>query len=78
MEGLKHMLAWCLVIDYSILIVWAVFSLIGREWFGRTWGSMFDIPPEKVRSINFLCIAIFKMGVIIFNLVPYLALRIMS
>ena len=78
MEGLKHLLAWCLVINYTILIVWFVIFLLGRDWLTRIHGKMFGVPPEKINTMMYLLIGIYKLGILLLNLVPYLALRIVS
>jgi hypothetical protein len=78
MEGLRHLLAWCLVINYTVLIVWCVATIIGHDWIARMHGKLFRLPIEKFSSINYLGIAFFKIGILLFNLTPYLALRIMA
>jgi len=34
------------------------------------------MPVEKFNTIHYEAIALYKLGILIFNLVPYLALRI--
>lgn len=76
-EILRHFFAWCSVLNYTILILWCVLTLwvptsltIATKWFGVT--------EEKFNSLNYAGIMYYKLGVILFNLVPYLALRIMA
>ena len=38
----------------------------------------FRLPSEQFDAINFAGIVFFKVGVILFNLVPYVALRIVG
>jgi len=76
--ALRHFFAWCTVINYAIVIVWFVAFLIGREWISALHGRLFNIPAEKVKTMHFMGIAFYKIGILLFNLVPYLALRILG
>ena len=76
--ALRHFFAWCTVINYAILIVWFAAMLIGRDWVAQVHGKLFDVPGEKIKTINYLGIAFYKIGILLFNLVPYLVLRIMG
>lgn len=78
MEGLRHLLAWCTVINYAILMLWFAVFVASRAWITGLHGKLFDIDAEKVRSMHFIGIAIYKILILVFNLVPYIALRIMS
>lgn len=77
MEALRHSLAWCTVINYIILIIWFLAIVFARVPISRLHGRFFDLPVDKFNSINYLGISFYKIGILLFNLVPYLALRIM-
>jgi hypothetical protein len=77
-EALRHFLAWCTVINYIILIVWCLAIVFARVPISRLQGRFFDLPVDKFNSINYLGISFYKIGIMLFNLVPYLALRIMA
>jgi hypothetical protein len=78
MLGLRHLLAWCTVINYAILMLWFAVFLASRAWITGMHGRLFDVPVEKIKSVNYLLMGVYKLGILLFNLVPYLALRIMS
>jgi hypothetical protein len=72
-ETLRHLLIWCTVIDYGILILWSVLTLFvfgGMQRFCSRW---FGVSAEQFYAINFAGIAFFKSAVILFNLVPLIA-----
>ena len=77
-ETVRNALLWCTIINYGILIVWFVFFMFPHEWLYRLWGRWFRMRPEQFDALNLGGIAIFKILVIIFNLVPYIALRIVG
>lgn len=78
MEAVKQMLAWCTMINYAVLIIWFVVFMFGREWLSRTHGRIFDVPPEKIKTMMYLLIGIYKLGILLFNFVPYVALWAMG
>jgi hypothetical protein len=78
MESVKQMLAWSTIINYAILLIWFVVFWLGRDWLARTHGRIFDVPPEKIKTMMYLLIGIYKLGILLFNFVPYVALWSMS
>ncbi len=77
-ELIMAVLGWCTLINLGLLIWWFLFLVVAHEWTVRLHTKWFRISPEKFDAIHYSLIGVFKMGVIIFNLVPYLALRIVT
>ena len=77
-EMARNALLWCTIINYGILIVWFLFFVLPHEWLYRLWGAWFRLRADQFDALNFGAMALFKMLVIIFNLVPYVALRIVG
>jgi hypothetical protein len=73
-EVIKHFLLWNTVINYVILLIWAGAILVARNWIFAMHGRMFGVAPEKIAAMHFKCIAIYKIGILLFNLVPLAAL----
>jgi hypothetical protein len=59
-------------------MLWFAVFMASRTWITGMHGRLFDIPPEKIRSANYFLMGAYKLGILLFNLVPYLALRIIS
>lgn len=69
-------LGWCSLINIGLLIFWfAIFSL-AHDWIYRLHGRWFSLSVERFDAIHYGGMALYKMAIILFNLVPYLALRI--
>jgi len=77
METLRHFFAWCAVINYAILILWCLLTLLSPAWV-KTVTRWFGLTDEKFASLNYAGISFYKLSIILFNLAPYLALRIMA
>lgn len=78
LEMLRHFLLWCTVINYGILLLWVLFFFLPHAWLYRLWGRMFRLPIEQLDALNFAGMAIYKIGIFLFNLVPYVALCIIG
>jgi hypothetical protein len=78
LEDIRHALGWCAVINLGILLWWAFFILLARDWTYRMHRRWFKITEEAFDTIHYAGIGLFKIGVLLFNVVPYLALRIVG
>lgn len=72
------MLGWCTAINLGLLLWWFLFAVIAHDWTYRMHTKWFEISPQQFDAIHYAGMGIFKMVVIVFNLVPYLALRIVA
>ena len=77
-DVLRNFFLWCAVINYSVLMVWVVLLMSPHDWLYRLWGKWFHLTAQQFDVINFGGIALYKLGILLFNLVPYLALRIVG
>lgn len=75
-QMVRDALLWCTVINYAVLIIWFLLFVLLHQWLVRWWSAWFHVSGENVTAINFAAIALFKIGILLFNLVPYVALRI--
>ena len=78
LEMIRAFFAWCSVINMGLLLWWALFLLLAHDWTYRLHSKWFKISVEQFDTIHYAGIAIFKLGVFMFNLVPYFALRIIG
>ncbi len=77
-ELARATLAWCTVINLGLLIWWFSFFSLAHDWTYRFHGKWFKMTVEQFDAIHYAGMAIFKIGIILLNLVPYLALRIVT
>jgi hypothetical protein len=71
---LKILLWYCAGINYAILFLWFFLFVFGHDALYRLHRRWFRIPVDTFDSINYAAMAIFKSGIILFNLVPLAAL----
>ena len=77
-ELLQSLLMWCTIINFGILIVWSLFMSLGRRFLSFTQAKMFGVPEDKLAVILYKCLAYYKILVIVFNVVPFIALLIVK
>ncbi|MEJ2164469.1 MAG: hypothetical protein P8X90_02995 [Desulfobacterales bacterium] len=78
LETVRAVLAWCTVINLALFIWWFLFFALAHDWMYRLHGKWFKISVEKFDAVHYAGMALFKMGILLFNLVPYLAMRIVG
>jgi hypothetical protein len=74
----RNALLWCSVIDYGVLLVWVAILRLPHQWIHRFWGRWLGLSPQRCDEINAAGMVFFKAAVLLFNVVPYLALRIVA
>ncbi|MDF1756050.1 MAG: hypothetical protein P1U89_24895 [Verrucomicrobiales bacterium] len=78
METITTLLGWCLIINMGILITSTIAMIAMRGAIKNIHGKLFAISEADLSKAYFQYLANYKILVIVFNLVPYLALKIMG
>ena len=73
-ETLRPALLLCTIFNYAILIVWFVAFLFFHDAIHRLHGRWFQLSRERFDLVSYAGMALYKIGVLLFNLVPWLAL----
>jgi hypothetical protein len=77
-EVMRSFLLLCTVINYGILAVWFLVFVCAHDWILRLHGRWFQLSRDQFDSLHYAGMAIFKIGIIMFNLAPYIVLRIVG
>ena len=77
-EMIRSALAWCAVINMVLLLWWLLFFVLAHDWMYRIHSKWFDISVDKFDAIHYAGMAFLKIGIFLFSLTPYLALRIIG
>jgi len=75
---LSNFLLWCTLINYLILIVWFVAFRVGHNWMYKMHGRWFRLTTAQFDAIHYGGMAVYKIGVLLLNLVPLIALHIVA
>lgn len=76
LELVRHILAWSTIINLGILLWWFLFNTLAHDWVYSFHGRWFKLTKEQFDTIQYIAMAVYKIGIILFNIVPYIALRI--
>jgi len=75
-ELLRDTLAWCAVINIGLLLWWYLFITFAHDWTYRWHTKWFKMSVDTFDAVHYGGMGLFKIGIFLFNLAPYLALRI--
>ncbi len=75
-DVIKQVFFWCFVINMGMLLWWFLAIILMHDFVYRMHSKWFKMSVEKFDSIHYLGMAIFKILIFVFNLVPYIALSI--
>ena len=78
LEFTRHVLLWSAVINYGILLVWFLVFMLGHDWLRHLHGRWFRLSDEQFDALHYGSMAVYKIGVLLFNLTPLLALSILG
>jgi hypothetical protein len=77
-ELTRNFLLWCTVINYGILLVWFLVFTLARDWIRRFHGRWFRLSDEQFNAIHYMGMSIYKIGILLLNLVPFIVLSIVG
>lgn len=72
---LSDFLLYSLVINYLILIIWFVVFVFAKDWMKRLHGQWFKLSDQQFDAIHYGGMAVYKIGILLLNLTPYIALH---
>ena len=75
---LTELFQWMTIFNVAILIISAVLMMILRDIVCRMHGRLFGIEESQVAAIAYNYLGIYRLLVLVFNLVPWLALNMIQ
>ena len=69
---------WCSLINIGVLIFATLFLVFFGSFTKKIHSKFINIPEQELDIIYFKYLGNYKIGILIFNLVPYIALQIMA
>ena len=77
-EATRALLGWCTLINGGILLLWFMMFILAHNWIYGMHGRWFQLSKERFDEIHYKSMTFFKLSILLFNLTPYLALRIVG
>lgn len=77
-ETLQSFLGWCSILNMALLMFWVTIVAIVPDLVYRTQRHWFPMSREVHGVVMYCMLGFFKLLVLIFNVIPYLALYIIN
>lgn len=74
----KSFFLWCTFLNLGILFFWIGLLTWSRNWVHRFHGYWFPMPIEKMLQLHYLMFGLYKLGILLFNFMPWAALMLMG
>ncbi len=78
LQMLTAFFMWCTIINFGILMLSSVFLMFASDFVYGVHSKWFQISRESYNVVMYSYLGLFKVGLIVFSLVPYLALLIIA
>ncbi|WP_043769720.1 DUF6868 family protein [Algiphilus aromaticivorans] len=75
-ESLVSFLVWCTLLNYAVLLIWFGALVTAHDWVFALHTRWFNLSREVFDGIHYGGMAVYKIGVLLFNLVPLAALSL--
>lgn len=77
-ELIREFLGWCTVLNCGIFALSLMAFVLLKDRGIAIHSAMFNLEEASVRNAWYLYLGYYKLALIVFNIVPYFALVIMS
>jgi len=77
-EVTRNVLLGCTVINYGLLLVWFLVFVFAHDWILGIHGRWFHLSRDQFDALHYGGMSIFKIGIVLFNLVPFIVLSILG
>lgn len=74
----ESVLGWATIINLSIVTLWFLIVVCWRDGLFRLHSKWFKLSEENFDTIHYAAMAFYKLCTYLFNLVPYLAIKIVT
>lgn len=75
---IRDVFMWCSIINVGLLLLSFVFLWLGHDWVYGVHTKWFKISREQFDAIWYGALAFYKIGIFLFNIVPFIALCIVG
>ena len=77
-DFLCRFLLWSLAANYVILLTWFFAFVFARGFMRKLHGRWFNLTDQAFDTVHYSGMAVYKIGIFLFNLAPLAALYFMG
>jgi hypothetical protein len=77
-QTLTRFFMWCTILNGSLLMLSFLIFVFARGWVCRMHTRWFPMPEATFNVVVYSSLGLFKVLVLVFNVIPYVALTILG
>lgn len=77
-NAIKDFLLFCVIINYVILFLWAGVFIFAHDELYRMHSRWFRLTAEAFDAVHYAGLGIYKIGILLLNLVPFIGLSLLA
>ncbi|MHC4207679.1 MAG: DUF6868 family protein [Planctomycetota bacterium] len=77
-DSIRAFFMWCTILNVALLLLSSLLCLCAGDWVYRIHSKWFSITRETFNVAIYSFIGLYKILVIVFNVIPYIALLIVG
>ena len=70
-------LLYCTLINYVILLIWFFAFIFAKNLMKKLHRQWFNLSDQNFDAIHYSAMAVYKIGILLLNLVPLIALKLL-
>ena len=78
LDTLREVLLWSMVVNYGVLLIWFAAFTVAHDRIYALHHRWFSISRETFDALHYGGMAVYKIGVLLLNLAPLVALWLVS
>ncbi len=78
LQTVRRALLWCTLMNFALVIVWFLCAWLAHDWMYSVNQPWSHITVEEFDAVNYAGIGLYKLGILLFNLVPCIALYLVG
>ena len=77
-DSIRAFFMWCTILNFALLLFSSLFCICAADWVYQIHRKLFSISREAFNVLIESFIGLYKILVIMFNIIPYIALSIIG
>lgn len=74
----RSVFLWSTLLHYGILLLWFLIFVLAHDRLRNFHGRWFRLSDEQFDGLHYAGMALYKIGILLFTLVPFLVFTILS
>jgi hypothetical protein len=77
-DSIRAFFMWCTILNFALLLLSSLVCICAGDWVYTIHSKLFSVSRETFNVAVYSFIGLYKILVIVFNLIPYIALSIIA